>query len=283
MVKPFVKWAGGKRQLIPEILRRLPESWGTYIEPFLGGGATLFALASASRLTEAIAGDVNSDLVGTYRAIKADPDGVAAFLDEHQRLYLERDGDGRPRAEEYFYRMRGERPFAGAELAAWFLFINRAGFNGLYRVNGKGRCNTPWGQKTGRLGLPTLEELRGVAAALQHVTVDTMDFEVACDFAERGDVVYCDPPYLKPASGNGGFTSYTADGFGAADHERLALAFWRLVDRGIFVMVHNADCELARDLYDGATIDAVQGRRAINRDGAGRGGVPELIVTPPRG
>jgi len=270
-MKPILKWPGGKRQLMPEILRRLPESWGTYFEPFFGGGATFFELSSQGRIVSAVVGDVCLELVETYRAVRDDPQLVSDLLEEHERKH----------DEAYYYETRSARPDGGAELAAWFLFINRAGFNGLFRVNRAGRCNVPWGKRK-RLGLPTAATLQAAAVALHGVGIERMDFEVACELAEPGDLVYCDPPYLNPTNGKGGFVSYSSDGFGERDHERLALAFWDLVDRGVFAIVHNADCPLARDLYAGATIDVVQGRRAINRSGAGRGPVAELIVTPPR-
>ena len=212
-VAPFVKWAGGKRQLIPQIRERMPEKYNDYYEPFVGGGAVIFDLLPANALIN----DINKALINTYRTICNESD---AFLKEVNRL----DNDMWEDGKKYYYSIREHyndklmRSEYDVELAALFVFINKHCFNGLYRVNGKGLFNVPYNNSR-RVSvdedviIATSEYLRGV-------TIIDGDFEQACKNAKKGDFVFIDSPYapLNPTS----FESYTKEGFDIESHKRLA-------------------------------------------------------------
>lgn len=261
--RPFLKWVGGKTQLLPEILARFPSRFGRYFEPFIGGGAVFFALAPE----RAVLADINARLIATYRAIRDELPAVIAALHRH-------------RAErEHFYRVRAMDPdtLSPAEAAARMLFLNRTCFNGLYRVNKRGEFNVPFGDYRN----PTLCDevnLTRVAAQLRDVDLRVGPvFRVAAE-ARRGDLVYFDPPY-DPVSSTASFTSYTAEGFGRHEQERLAELFGELAARGVHVVLSNSDTPFIRELYSKFIVEQVFARRAVNRRADRRGPVPELLIT----
>ncbi len=264
---PFLKWAGGKGQLLPPILSRMPaEIVGTYVEPFIGGGAVFFELARLGRITRAKLFDRNAELIATYRAVRDDVEAVIAALARHHN------------DEEHYYDVRALDPqdLEPAERAARTIFLNRVGFNGLYRVNASGEFNVPFGRyKNPRI----CDEhgLRLASQALRIAEIEVADFEESCARVEPGDVVYLDPPYL-PVSRTASFTSYSG-AFGEDDHRRLASVFASLVDRGAFALLSNSDTKLARQLYAGFKITTVQATRAINSKADRRGAVREILVT----
>ena len=269
-VAPFVKWAGGKRQLIPQIRERMPEKYNDYYEPFVGGGAVIFDLLPANALIN----DINKALINTYRTICNEPD---AFLKEVNRL----DNDMWEDGKKYYYSIREHyndklmRSEYDVELAALFVFINKHCFNGLYRVNGKGLFNVPYNNSR-RVSvdedviIATSEYLRGV-------TIIDGDFEQACKNAKKGDFVFIDSPYapLNPTS----FESYTKEGFDIESHRRLARLYDELTKRGCYCMLTNHNTELINDLYGnkGYTIDVVSVKRMINSDASNRVG-EEVII-----
>lgn len=269
-VAPFVKWAGGKRQLIPQIRERMPEKYNDYYEPFIGGGAVIFDLLPANALIN----DINKALINTYRTICNEPD---AFLIEVNRL----DNDMWEDGKKYYYSIREHyndklmRSEYDVELAALFVFINKHCFNGLYRVNGKGLFNVPYNNSR-RVSvdedviIATSEYLRGV-------TIIDGDFEQACKNAKKGDFVFIDSPYapLNPTS----FESYTKEGFDIESHKRLAKLYDELTARGCYCMLTNHNTELINDLYGnkGYTIDVVSVKRMINSDASNRVG-EEVII-----
>lgn len=269
-VAPFVKWAGGKRQLIPQIRERMPEKYNDYYEPFVGGGAVIFDLLPANALIN----DINKALINTYRTICNEPD---AFLKEVNRL----DNDMWEDGKKYYYSIREHyndklmRSEYDVELAALFVFINKHCFNGLYRVNGKGLFNVPYNNSR-RVSvdedviIATSEYLRGV-------TIIDGDFEQACKNAKKGDFVFIDSPYapLNPTS----FESYTKEGFDIESHKRLAKLYDELTARGCYCMLTNHNTELINDLYGnkGYTIDVVSVKRMINSDASNRVG-EEVII-----
>lgn len=270
--KPFVKWAGGKRQLLPELLKRVPPKFGRYFEPFVGGGALFFTLAAQGGI-EAALGDANVALMRTYRAVRDDVERVILLLREHKLAH----------SEEHYYTQRvlGFNNDDGAE--ARFIYLNRTGFNGLYRVNRLGRFNVPYGRYTN----PTIcdaDNLRACSRALRGVRLaEGSDFEWigwSDTFgAAKRDFVYFDPPYW-PASGTADFTAYTADGFGPKEQTRLRDTALRLKARGVHVMLSNADVEPVRKLYaKGFKIERVEARRNINSRADRRGAVGEVIIT----
>ena len=269
-VTPFVKWAGGKRQLIPQIRERMPEKYNDYYEPFVGGGAVIFDLLPANALIN----DINKALINTYITICNEPD---AFLKEVNRL----DNDMWEDGKKYYYSIREHyndklmRSEYDVELAALFVFINKHCFNGLYRVNGKGLFNVPYNNSR-RVSvdedviIATSEYLRGV-------TIIDGDFEQACKNAKKGDFVFIDSPYapLNPTS----FESYTKEGFDIESHKRLAKLYDELTARGCYCMLTNHNTELINELYGNKDykIDVVSVKRMINSDASNRVG-EEVII-----
>lgn len=266
-VRPVLKWAGGKSRSLPSILASLPERIDTYYEPFVGGAAVFFALSEAKRFRRAVLSDRNADLIDVYRGLKADADAVIQVLRSYR---YERD--------EY-YRIRALVPadLSPPERAARIIFLNKTGYNGLYRVNSRGVFNVPFG----RYKNPTFcdpENLRAASAALKKVRLEVTDFQSSCREAERGDAVYFDPPYF-PVSKTASFTAYHSNSFGRPEHERLAEAVRTLSRRGVAVVLSNSDTPFTRRLFSEWAVRKVAVSRPINSDVSARGAVSELLVT----
>jgi len=262
--KPFVKWVGGKRQIMEKLRIRLPESYSEYYEPFVGGGALLFGLQPE----KATINDLNSELINTYKVIKNSVNELIGQLAIH---------DNR---EEYFYTLRAIQPeeLSEIERAARFIFLNKTCFNGLWRVNKKGEFNAPFG----RYKNPNYRDedtLRAVSDYLNKAEVDILcdDFDKAVENAQGGDFIYFDPPY-QPISTTANFTSYHKRGFNEYDQVRLAETFRRLDSIGCYVMLSNSDTSFIKELYKDFTIDIVSAKRAINCKGNGRSGAKEVII-----
>ena len=269
-VMPFVKWAGGKRQLLPQIKKRLPKKYNNYYEPFVGGGAVIFELLPA----KALINDINKALINTYNQIRNVPE---AFLDAVNRLDEEMWEDGK----KYYYSLREYyndklmKAEYDVELAALFVFINKHCFNGLYRVNGKGLFNVPYNNS--RRTSVDEEAIMEVSTYLQGVTIIDGDFEAACEEAKKGDFIFIDSPYapLNPTS----FESYTKEGFDIESHKRLANLYDELTARGCYCMLTNHNTELINELYGNKDykIDVVSVKRMINSDASNRVG-EEVII-----
>ncbi len=269
-IAPFVKWAGGKRQLLSQIKERMPEKYNNYYEPFVGGGAVIFELLPANALIN----DINKALINTYKQICNAPE---AFLAAVNRLDAEMWENGR----DYYYSVRERyndklmKAAYDAELAALFVFINKHCFNGLYRVNAKGLFNVPYNNS--RRASVDENAIRETSEYLRGVTIIDGDFEAACKDAEKGDFVFIDSPYapLNPTS----FESYTKEGFDLESHKRLAKLFDELTDRGCFCMLTNHNTELINELYGrkGYRMDVVSVKRSINSDASNRVG-EEVII-----
>ena len=261
--RPFLKWVGGKRQLIPQLLANAPPAFGRYYEPFVGGGALFFHL----RPRAAVLADANERLIRTYRGVR---DDVEAVIDRLRRY---------PYESSFYYRMRAlpiDRR-SDAEVAAWFIYLNRAGFNGLYRVNRENQFNVSFGRYTN----PTIcdaENLRACSAALKGTELVVGDFADVVGKAQCGDFVYIDPPYV-PLSATSCFTSYAADGFGADDQRRLRATASKLKKRGVRVLLSNSSAPFVRELYAGQfkTVE-VYASRAVNCRADRRGAVKELLI-----
>lgn len=262
--RPLVKWVGGKRQLVPELLKHVPARYGRYFEPFVGGGALFFEMRPAL----AVLGDANERLVRTYKAVRDDAAAVISLLGTYRY------------EKEFFYHLRGvdiDR-HSDVEVAAWFIYLNKCGFNGLYRVNRDNRFNVPFGKYTN----PTIcdaENIRAVSAALRGVTVQASGFAETAQAAKAGDFVYFDPPYV-PLSATANFTSYGAGGFGPDDQKHLRDVARQLASRGAHVVLSNSSAPLVRELYADApfTIHEVNASRALNCQADKRGPVKELII-----
>ena len=267
-MKPFIKYCGGKTALLPEILPRIPAKIGTYYEPFLGGGAVFFALADEDRFERAVLADTNEELMRTYAALCRYPNEVVLALKKH--VYEER----------YYYKVRARDPKAldAVACAARFLYLNRTGFNGLYRVNRKGEFNVPFGKYTN----PTIcdeQRLRDASAALKRTTaLAKTDFDKTVADAKRGDFVYFDPPYA-PVSATANFTAYSKEGFDGEAQWRLKNTAKHLIADGVNVLLSNSDTPLVRELYKGFHIERVSAPRRINSNGAKRGNVGELLIS----
>lgn len=296
-LRPFLKWAGGKRQLLPALRPYYPARFGTYHEPFLGSGAVFFDLASlgALRPRRVRLTDVNSDLIGCWRQLRDHPDAVIAQLRDLAAEHL-------AAPEEHYYRVRDGRfnpsrariidggPWAErytTELAAMLIYLNRTGFNGLFRVNSRGLFNVP----RGRYKNPRIcneHKLRRTSEALSALgaVVDYAPYDAVLDVARPRDFVYLDPPYA-PLSTTASFTSYTADRFDADDQRRLQEVVIRLAKRRCHVVLSNSTAPEIAALYDGnaeaeqAGIRArrVPARRAINSNAARRGAIEEYVIT----
>lgn len=274
--RPFVKWAGGKGQLLPELTKRLPRSFRRYHEPFAGGGALFFHLYSTGRLRHgAVLSDYNPELILCYKVVRDDVEALIAALQEHAKHRHD---------SEYFLQIRkwdrqpGFEQRDPVERAARTLFLNRTCYNGLYRLNNKGQFNAPFGYyKNPQIVDP--DNLRAASAALRDVELHVGDFEAAAALAEPYDLVYFDPPYV-PVSPTSSFTHYTGQTFGHDDQRRLAQLFDTLKERGVYVMLSNSHTPLSRDLYAAHAVSTsiVYASRKINCDGRKRGNVEELIV-----
>jgi DNA adenine methylase len=265
--RPFLKWAGGKSQLLHEILPRLPERIATYYEPFVGGGAVFFALARERRFERAVLADTNPELVEVYRTIQQDVDGL---ISELLRLKARH-------SQEHYYQVRASRPRSRTARAARVIYLNKTGFNGLYRLNSSGQFNVPFG----RYKNPKICDepvLRAAAQALEQATIEVADFEQICRRARPGDTVYLDPPYV-PLSDTAYFTAYAKDPFGMVEHRRLAAAFADLAQREVFALLSNSDTPETRQLYRAFRCEFVPVARSINSKSDARGPVSELLAT----
>ena len=269
-VAPFVKWAGGKRQLLPQIKERMPEKYNSYFEPFVGGGAVIFELLP----TNALINDINKALINAYRQICNAPEAFLAAVKQLDEAMWE---DGK----KYYYSLREHyndklmKAEYDVELAALFVFINKHCFNGLYRVNGKGLFNVPYNNSR----RTSVDEsiIMEVSRYLQGITIMDGDFEEACEGAGQGDFVFIDSPYapLNPTS----FESYTKEGFDIESHRRLSNLFDKLTNRGCYCMLTNHNTELINELYSGKGYrrDVVSVKRMINSDASKRVG-EEIII-----
>lgn len=264
---PFVKWAGGKRTLIPAIAKHFPDEVTTYWEPFVGGGAVFFTFAK--RIERAMLGDTNEDLAITYRMVKDNVEALVERLGEHERAHRRRDGKQYKDGKTYYYRVRDEEPKEPIDVAARFIYLNKTCFNGLYRVNKQGQFNVPEGTYANP-DICNAERLRKASAALQRAHIVLGDFGKTQPGA--GDFIYCDPPY------DGCFTGYQAAGFDGDAQKRLrdCANGWR--QAGATVVLSNADTPEMRKLYADYRIEEAQAPRNINAKVGGRGKTGELII-----
>lgn len=271
--KPFVKWVGGKRQLLKQF-RDLglypPENFdpitNTYFEPFVGGGAVFFDLLPET----AYLSDLNNELVVTYNVIKNDVENLIKSLKKHKL------------DKEYFLKIRAQNPEKLSDLntASRFIYLNRTCFNGMYRVNSKGGFNVPFGKYTNPL-ICDESNLRKASKALKNVEIKKQDYKEVLKKAKKGDFIYFDPPYY-PISKTASFTSYTSESFLDKEQIELRDTFVELHKRGCFVMLSNSDTPLINKIYSepkGLRITKVQAGRAINSDASKRGKITEVLVT----
>jgi DNA adenine methylase len=289
-VKPFLKWAGGKGQLLNEIRAKYPVGLGAdvtkYAEPFVGGGAVLFDVLNSHDIAEVYISDINRELILTYTTLRDNADELITSLGELERAYLPANNETRKTMyyakRERFNALKIEQS-ESVELAALFIFLNKTCFNGLYRVNAKGAFNVPQGSYRN----PTIcdaDNLRAVSDKLQGVTIVCGDYALARDFIDEHTFAYFDPPY-RPLTATANFTAYSQDGFGDAEQTALARFIDEMTERGAWVVASNSDPRNTDEdddffdaLYRQHTITRIDATRAINSVAAGRGRVSELLI-----
>ena len=292
--RPFLKWAGGKRQLLPQLRRFYPARFGAYHEPFLGSGAVFFDLAATGRLRRGAVRltDVNTDLIGCWLQVRDAPDAVI------DRLRTLESGHGDDPAGHYYrirdkrfnparrHSMRGPGAYT-PDLAAMLIYLNRTGYNGLFRLNSKGMFNVPRGRYV-KPRICDADNLGRVAATLSDLAaaIDYQPYRQVLHAAGRGDFIYFDPPYA-PLSATARFTSYTPGGFTSADQRQLQQVVVELAERGCHVLLSNSTAPEVAELYDenrdalrvGIRAHKVAARRAINSAAARRGAIMEYAIT----
>ena len=270
---PFVKWAGGKKQILDKLTHYLPSSFNTYYEPFVGGGALFLNLMPSS----AVINDLNEELMVAYKCLQDDKkfDELISILRKHEENH----------SEEYYYKIRemdrnsNFLSLSEPERAARMIYLNKACFNGLYRVNAKGYFNVPSGRKT-KVKAFEKENLESIHKYFMDSRIEFLctDFETSVKTAKKGDFVYFDPPYDTPEDKDS-FTSYAKDGFGKEQQKRLSDVFKALSEKKVFVMLSNHNTNYINSLYEGFNIHVIEAKRMINSDPKGRGNVKEVIIT----
>ncbi|MEI6378145.1 MAG: DNA adenine methylase [Candidatus Falkowbacteria bacterium] len=273
--KPFVKWVGGKRQLLKQF-REMdlypPDDFdpneATYFEPFVGGGAMFFDLLPKY----SVLSDMNLELVTSYNVIKNNVGDLIKTLKEHQEK----------NTKEYFLEIRALdiSKLSDTNIAARFIYLNRTGFNGLYRVNSKGKYNVPYGDNKNPL-ICDEENLKKAHEAMKNTKIFHQDYKIVLEQAKKGDFIYFDPPYY-PVNRTSSFTSYTKEGFLEKEQEELKDSYLTLHKRGCYVMLSNSDTEFINNLYSGLDkkikIHKVFAGRAINSKGDSRGRIKEVVI-----
>ena len=264
---PFLKWPGGKRWLVSSYADLFPPEYGTYVEPFLGGGAVYFYL----KPSKALLGDINAELVDAYRAIKGDWQALQNSLRYRQRRHRETP-------DAYYYWLRSKTPNSLVQRASRLIYLNRTCFNGIYRVNRKGQFNVPRGTKD-KVIIET-DDFEAMSSLLAGAEMVAGDFEALIDQAGRGDFVFCDPPYTVRHNYNC-FRKYNEVLFSWSDQERLADSLLRATMRGVKVFCTNANHDSVRELYDSSLFEhrVVSRYSRISADSTGRGYFEELIIT----
>lgn len=271
--KPFVKWAGGKRQLLNTIRSMLPAKYGAYYEPFLGGGAVFLDILRHQSSRKYFVSDLNQELILTYEVIRDNVNDLIKILKGHAASFNNN--------REYYNRVRSQSPDRRVEEAARLLFLNKTCFNGLYRVNSKNQFNVPMGSYHN----PEIvyeDKLRSINAILNsgNITIRCVDFEESVKYAKSEDMIYFDPPY-QPVNSTSSFTQYTRYGFSYEDLKRLARVCETLHSAGCMVMLSNSNVDAVEQLFDREIwhIKRVRAARAINSVGTKRTGHQELIIT----
>ena len=272
--KPFVKWAGGKRQIIEQLKKYIPEEFDTYYEPFVGGGALLFELSPK----KVVINDFNKELINVYEVLCDEKKfkKMCSVLNSYEANH----------SEEFYYEIRNKdrnkntfNRLSDYTRAARTIYLNKACFNGLYRVNSKNEFNVPFGKKT-KVNTYEGSNLITVSNYLSNtdyqIKILSVDFEESVKDAKKGDFVYFDPPYDSDTST---FNSYTENGFGKDEQERLAKVYKDLDSRGCYVMLSNHNTTLINELYKDYNIHVIEAKRNINANGKKRGKVEEVIIT----
>ncbi|MFZ5799807.1 MAG: DNA adenine methylase [Candidatus Omnitrophota bacterium] len=267
--EPFLKWAGGKGQLLRQYEAFFPKEFNNFLEPFVGGGAVFFHLFNSGRLQgkkKVYLLDSNEELINCYLIIKEDVEGLIKIL--NGSIFIN--------TEEIFYKIRAENPKDKFERAARTIYLNKTCFNGLYRVNNQGKFNVPFGGYKNPL-ICNARNLIAVSFALQNVEILCGDFDKCLELAEKEDFIYFDPPY-QPLNKTSSFTSYTKEPFAEKEQVKLNKVFKKLDKMGCKIMLSNSDTSLIRKLYKNFRIEVVFAKRAINCKAWRRGAIRELVI-----
>jgi DNA adenine methylase len=270
LLSPILKWVGGKRQLLSEIIPLIDESCDNYVEPFIGGGAVLFRLQPK----KAIINDYNTELINVYRTVRDDLDGLVALLKEHEKY----------NSSDYYYEVRAldRTPdfdkMSNSEKAARIIYLNKTCYNGLYRVNSLGQFNSPYG-KYKNPNIVNEVVLRAISKYLNgnEISIRSGDYKDVLNDIEKNSFVYLDPPYM-PISSSSSFTGYTEGGFGYDKQVELKEECDKLNSKGVHFLQSNSDCEEIRELYKAYRIKVVKAKRAINSDAKKRGQINEVLI-----
>jgi len=270
LLSPILKWVGGKRQLLSEIIPLIDESCDNYVEPFIGGGAVLFRLQPK----KAIINDYNTELINVYRTVRDDLDGLVALLKEHEKY----------NSSDYYYEVRAldRTPdfdkMSNLERAARIIYLNKTCYNGLYRVNSLGQFNSPYG-KYKNPNIVNEVVLRAISKYLNRneISIRSGDYKDVLNDIEKNTFVYLDPPYM-PISSSSSFTGYTEGGFGYDKQVELKEECDKLNSKGVQFLQSNSDCEEIRELYKDYRIKVVKAKRAINSDAKKRGQINEVLI-----
>ena len=264
--KPFIKWVGGKRQLLPNIINNMPLEFNNYYEPFMGGGALFFHLNH----NKSFLNDINEELVNLYKVVKEDVELLIEDLKKHKNT------------KEYFYKIRNQdreevyEKMSTIEKASRFIYLNKTCFNGLYRVNKKGQFNTPFGSYNNPKIVDS-ENLRLASESLKYTIISQGSFHLLEDKIKKNDFIYLDPPYA-PLSATSNFTSYTKENFDLKMQEELRDFCDRIHKKGAYFLLSNSSAPLIYDLYKNYDIEEVLASRNINSKGDSRGKIKELLV-----
>lgn len=268
MLKPFLKWAGGKRAILPQILKHIPKEYNTYYEPMIGAGALFFELMPKA----AVINDVNEELINCYEVIRNNPQELIEALKNYKN------------SEEFFYKTRAldRSPSWGnmsrIDRAARTIYLNKTCYNGLYRVNSRGQFNAPYGRYSGEIKIEK-DLLINISNYFKQTQIEILnkDFKEAISLAKKGDFIYFDPPY-DPLNKTSSFTAYTKKGFDDSDQIRLKDTFVSLVERGCSVLLSNSSTDFIRNLYKDYQIVEIMSPRCINSEGQKRGKIKELLI-----
>ena len=267
----FVKWAGGKQQLIEQFKPLFPKEIHRYFEPFVGSGAVAFYVIQEFSPEFVLLSDINQELINAFEVIKNEPEPLIKALKAHKTSHLSD-------SKAYYYGIRGKDPnkMAKIEKAARFIYLNKTCFNGLYRVNSSGKFNVPMGSYKNP-DIAQEQKLIKISELLKNVSFKAMSFEKVLELAKKGDFVYLDPPYY-PLENSKSFTTYSKEAFLEKEQKLLAQVFKELAQRGCQLMLSNSDTKFIRELYRGFNIHVVKARRLINSDAKGRGEIKELVI-----
>ncbi len=272
--QPFIKWVGGKRGLLEQILPLFPKEFNNYYEPFIGGGAVFFKLFSKGVLKnkKVILSDINEELINTYNIIKNRPFELIKKLEKYKEQH----------SKDFYYKIReldrksNYNKLSNLEKATRFIYLNKTCFNGLYRVNKKGYFNTPIGSYKNP-NIANRDLILSASEALQDVTIKQQSFKEVSQYAKRGDLVYFDPPYY-PLNKTSNFTSYDSNYFLENEQFELFELFYKLSENGVKVIQSNSDIEFIKNLYKNYDIKIVNANRFINSKSNGRGKITEVLI-----